>query len=63
VAPHLAVALFITHSDPRTGQRITRRTNVHLSEPDPALFKPQSRESVFDNTDPLDNVFFGTGKK
>ncbi|HWR52556.1 MAG TPA: hypothetical protein VN428_15705 [Bryobacteraceae bacterium] len=63
VAPQLALALLVIHSDPRTGERTGRRTNIQLSEPDPSLFQPRSSESGFDNTDPLQNLFFGTGKK
>lgn len=63
VAPQLALALLAIHSDPRTGERTARRTNVQRSEPDPALFRARSRESVLDNTDPLENLFVGTGKK
>lgn len=62
IAPDLAVLLLATHSDPRTGQRITRRSNIQRAEPDPGLFLPRARESVVDNTDSLRTVF-GAEKK
>lgn len=47
-SPDLRMTLLSKHSDPRTGEQITRMQNISRSEPDPALFRPPADYQVID---------------
>jgi hypothetical protein len=38
-SPDLQVEVMTRHSDPRTGEEITRLVNINRAEPDPSLFQ------------------------
>ena len=51
-SPDLKMTVLSKHSDPRTGEQITRMQNINRSEPDPALFRaPADYQLVDENSD------------
>lgn len=47
-SPELKMTVLSKHSDPRSGEQITRMQNINRSEPDPALFRPPADYQVID---------------
>jgi len=52
-SPELGLGILQTFSDPRSGVRTVRLTNIDRSEPDPALFQPPPGYQVVDETGPV----------
>lgn len=48
VSTDLNMTVLSKHSDPRSGEQITRMQNINRSEPDPALFRPPADYQVVD---------------
>ncbi len=48
MSPDLHLSVLIKNSDPRTGEQITRLTNISRDEPDPSLFQPPPGYTVVD---------------
>ena len=51
-APDLKLTVLSKTSDPRSGERSTRLTNISRAEPDPALFEVPSDYEIIDSTPP-----------
>lgn len=50
-SPQLRLIVLAKNSDPRSGERTTRLTNIVLGDPDPALFQPPPDYQVIEKTD------------
>jgi hypothetical protein len=49
-APELKIAVLMKNNDPRSGDTITRLTNISRNDPDPTLFQPPPDYQVVDET-------------
>ena len=50
-SPQLSLMVLSKTSDPRTGERVTRLTNIVVGDPDPALFQPPGEYQIVDKSD------------
>jgi hypothetical protein len=57
MSPELHMTVLMKNDDPRSGESVTRMTNISRSEPDGSLFQPPPDYRVVDETEAVTITF------
>jgi hypothetical protein len=63
MSAELSLAVLSKHVDPRSGENITRLTNIDRAEPPADLFTPPADYKIVDETGPFEIQWTGTRRQ